>query len=114
MRRSCSSPETAVRWNVPLVVVVNDNRSLNQEIGPYSTAYGGELHGRHHELWHFADIDLSKVAESIGVRSWRVEKADQLEAVFAEAVEHGGPTLLDVTTDMDVLAPKGTTTPAPV
>jgi acetolactate synthase I/II/III large subunit len=104
--------ETAARWGVPLVVVVNDNRSLNQEIGPYTAAYGGSLHGRHHELWHFQDVDLSRVAESLGVRGLRVTKASEMESAMAEAVEHGGPVLVDAVTDMEVLAPKGVATPA--
>ncbi len=58
-----------------MIVVVNDNHSLNQEINPYTVAYGGRLAGRHHELWHFSDIDLARVAESLGVKGIRVEKA---------------------------------------
>lgn len=104
--------ETAARWNVPVVVVVNDNRSLNQEINPYTTAYGGALHGRHHELWHFKDIDLARVADSIGVRGIRVTKPEQLEAALHAAVDTRGPVLVDVVTDMEVLAPKGVATPA--
>lgn len=104
--------ETAARWRVPLVIVANNNRSLNQEIGPYTVAYGGELHGRHHELWHFADVDLSRVAESMGVRGFRVTKPAELEGALAEAVAADGPTLIDVVTDMDVLAPKGVATRA--
>ena len=58
--------ETARRWGIGTVVVVNNNRSMNQEINPYRVAYGGELHGRHAELWHFGDINLADVAESMG------------------------------------------------
>jgi acetolactate synthase-1/2/3 large subunit len=104
--------ETAARWQIPVVVVVNNNRSLNQEIGPYTAAYGGELRGRHHELWHFEDLDLARVAESLGVRGIRVTKPGELEGAMQQAVEAAGPVLIDVVTDMSVLAPKGVATPA--
>jgi acetolactate synthase-1/2/3 large subunit len=104
--------ETAARWQVPLVVVVNDNRSLNQEIGPYTAAYGGSLRGRHHELWHFEDLDLAQVAESMGVTGIRVDKPGDLESAMQQAVETRGPVLIDAVSDMSVLAPKGVATPA--
>jgi acetolactate synthase I/II/III large subunit len=104
--------ETAARWNVPLVVVVNDNRSLNQEIGPYTAAYGGSLRGRHHELWHFEDLDLAAVAESMGVTGIRVDKPGDLESAMQQAVEARGPVLIDAVTDIGVLAPKGVATAA--
>ena len=100
--------ETAARWGVPLTVVVNDNRSLNQEINPYRPAYGGTLHGRHHELWHFADVDLAAVAESMGVTGIRVTAASQLAGALDRAATTPGPVLVDVVTDIDAVAPKGT------
>lgn len=102
-----SELETAARWNVPLTVVVNDNRSLNQEINPYTVAYGGSLTGRHHELWHFEDIDLARVAESLGVTGIRVTRPQDLEPALARASEINGPVLIDVVSDIEAVAPKG-------
>lgn len=99
--------ETAARWGIGTVMVVNDNRSLNQEIGPYSAAYGGSLHGRHGELWHFEDVDFSNVAESLGIRGYRVTKPGDLASTLEQAFAEGGPAVVDVATDMDILAPKG-------
>ncbi|GFG54149.1 thiamine pyrophosphate-binding protein [Mycolicibacterium agri] len=107
-----SELETAARWNVPIIAVVNNNHSLNQEINPYTVAYGGKLHGRHHELWHFVDVDYARVAESLGVVGIRVEKASQLEPAMARAAETDGPVLIDVVTDIDAVAPKGSAQPA--
>lgn len=104
--------ETAARWRIPLVVIVNDNQSLNQEINPYTVAYGGQLHGRHHELWHFADVDLARVAESLGVKGISVSRPGELPAAIAQAVEHPGPVLIDVRTDRTAVAPKGSARPA--
>lgn len=97
--------ETAARWRIPVTVVVNNNRSLNQEITPYEEAYGGELHGRHGELWHFTDVDFAAVAESMGVRGFNVTKAADFGSTFARALETSGPTLISVQTDMEIMAP---------
>ncbi len=104
-----SELETAARWNVPVTFVVNDNRSLNQEINPYLPAYGGNLHGKHAELWHFNDVNLADVANSLGVLGLRVTKPSQLASAMQQAQEHNGPTLIDVVTDIGAVAPKGTT-----
>jgi acetolactate synthase-1/2/3 large subunit len=108
-----SELETAARWKVPLVVVVNNNNSLNQEINPYTVAYGGELRGRHHELWHFNDVDYARVAESLGVVGIRVEKAADFAPAMARAISSDRPVLVDVVTDIDAVAPKGSAHRAP-
>jgi acetolactate synthase-1/2/3 large subunit len=107
-----SELETAARWKVPLTVVVNNNSSLNQEINAYTGAYGGSLHGRHGELWHFRQTDFAQVAETLGVRGLNVNKPSEFAPALEQAVESDGPTLIDVTTEIEALAAKGTTEPA--
>lgn len=97
--------ETAVRWRIPVVLLVNNNRSLNQEINPFTRAYGGELRGKHHELWHFTDLDLAAVAQSMGATGMRVTRPTDLSNALAVAFETQGPVVVDVVTDMDALAP---------
>jgi acetolactate synthase-1/2/3 large subunit len=99
--------ETAVRWNVPLIIVVNNNHSLNQEVRPYARAYGGELRGRHHELWHFEKVDFAAVAENMGATGIRVTKPSEFASAMARAVEAKGPVVIDVISDRDALAPLG-------
>jgi len=101
--------ETAARWQIPAVIVVNNNRSLNQEINVYTKAYGGSLHGRHGELWHFEDIDFAAVAESMGVTGITVTKAADFESALDKAVGSPGPVLINVVTDMEALAPRSST-----
>jgi acetolactate synthase-1/2/3 large subunit len=100
--------ETAVRWGIGAVIVVNDNRSLNQEIHPYTAAYGGHLRGRHGELWRFSDVDLAEVARSMGAIGLRVDDPDKIEgalvSAFAQAAE-GRTVVVDAVTDISVTAP---------
>jgi acetolactate synthase I/II/III large subunit len=105
--------ETAARWKIPAVIVVNNNRSLNQEIHPYSKAYGGSLHGRHGELWHFRDTDFCAVAESMGVLGLTVTKASDFEAALEKALASNGPALINVVTEIEAMAPRSTTERAP-
>jgi acetolactate synthase I/II/III large subunit len=97
--------ETAARWRVPIVVIVNNNRSLNQEVEVYEPAYGGELHGRHHELWQFTDIDISRVAEALGASGIRVKRPTELAPAIASALQQGGPVVIDAVTDIEAMAP---------
>jgi acetolactate synthase I/II/III large subunit len=104
--------ETAARWQIPAVLVVNNNRSLNQEINVYTKAYGGSLHGRHGELWHFQDIDFAAVAESMGVLGITVTKAADFESALDKALASTGPALINVVTEIEALAPRSSTEPA--
>jgi acetolactate synthase-1/2/3 large subunit len=97
--------ETAARWGIPTVILVNDNRSLNQEVEVFEEAYGGKLHGRHHELWHFRDVDLAEVSTSLGANAVRVTRSEELTPALEAALQHDGPTVLDVVTDVDAMAP---------
>jgi acetolactate synthase-1/2/3 large subunit len=99
--------ETAARWNIPVVIVVNNNVSLNQEIITYTSAYGGRLHGKHGDLWKFRDSDLAAMAESMGARGLTVRRPTQFRQALEQAIETDGPVLIDVRTDIASLAPRG-------
>ncbi|HEY2201623.1 MAG TPA: thiamine pyrophosphate-dependent enzyme, partial [Solirubrobacteraceae bacterium] len=99
---------TAVRWGIGAVIIVNDNRSLNQEIHPYTAAYGGRLRGRHGELWKFTDVDLAAVARSMGAIGLRVSDPDRIETTLASAFSQaaeGRTVLVDAVTDVSATAP---------
>jgi len=98
--------ETAARWNVPLTVVVNNNHALNQEINIWTAAYGGELRGRHEELWRFDRTDIAAVSRGLGVPSVRVEHPEEVGPALDRAVDTNGPFLIEVITDTYAIAPK--------
>jgi acetolactate synthase-1/2/3 large subunit len=100
-----SEIETAVRWGLNVVVLVNDNHSLNQGVGPNERAYGGKLHGRHHELWQFKDVNLAKVAEALGANGIRVKKPRELAGALEEGFASERLTVIDVVTDIEAMAP---------
>jgi acetolactate synthase-1/2/3 large subunit len=51
--------------------------------------------GRYYSV-DFSRTDHAKVAAGFGLKSWRVEDPADLRGALREAVDEGGPTLVDV------------------
>ncbi len=97
--------ETAVRWNIAAVTVVNNNASGNQSKRGFDRAYGGEQTPQARELWTYRMVDLARVATDIGALGIRVERPADFPAALEKALKSGKPALLDVVTDIDAIAP---------
>jgi pyruvate oxidase len=81
---------TAVKYRLPIKVVVLDNHRLamikfEQEVEGYPE-FGTEL----------TNPDFAAYAEACGARGIRVEHQDQLADALADALKHPGPVLVDV------------------
>jgi acetolactate synthase I/II/III large subunit len=100
-----SELETAVRWNIPAVLLINNNRSLNMEIDIYTDAYGGKLERNHAELWKFTDVSFAKVAETMGAVGIRVEKPAEISGALERAFAVKKPCVVEVLTEIEALAP---------
>ncbi len=100
-----SELETAVRWNIPAVLLVNNNKSLNMEIDIYTDAYGGALKANHAELWKFADISFAALAEQMGAKGITVRKPNEISGALDEALSCGRPCVIEVLTEIEALAP---------
>jgi acetolactate synthase-1/2/3 large subunit len=99
--------ETAVRYGINAVIVVNDNRSLNQETRLFDAAYGGQQRGRAREMWVFEDINLAKVAEAMGCFAIRVERPSELRGAMERAFAANRPAVVDVVSDIKAMAARG-------
>jgi len=99
--------ETAVRYGINAVIVVNDNRSLNQETRLFDAAYGGQQRGRAREMWVFEDINLAKVAEAMGCFAIRVERPSELRGALERAFAANRPAVIDVVSDIEAMAARG-------
>jgi acetolactate synthase-1/2/3 large subunit len=97
--------ETAVRWDIDAVLLINNNRSLNQEIDIYTAAYGGQLRGNHAELWQFSDVSFAEVARSMGAQGLRVQKPGELAGALDKAFSSKSPSVVEVVTEMTAVAP---------
>src|SRR5438876_2790859 len=97
--------ETAVRWNIAAVTVVNNNASGNQSKRGFDRAYGGEQTAKARELWTYRMVDFARVASDIGALGIRVEKPAELAPALQKALHSGRPALIDVVTDIEAIAP---------
>ena len=101
--------ETAVRWNINTVTVVNNNSSGNQSKRGFDRAYGGEQTEQAGELWKFTDVNFAKIVEEMGAVGIRVEKAADFAPAMERAINMNLPVVVDVVTDIDALAPLAVT-----
>jgi acetolactate synthase I/II/III large subunit len=97
--------ETAVRWNIDAVTVVNNNGGGNQSKRGFDRVYGGEQTPKARELWTFSKMNFARLAEDMGALGIRVEKAAEFPAALAKALAANRPAIIDVVTDIEVLAP---------
>jgi acetolactate synthase-1/2/3 large subunit len=97
--------ETAVRWRINAVTVVNNNASGNQSKRGFDRAYGGQQTEQARELWTFNPMNFARLAEDMGALGLRVEKAADFAPALARALAAGRPAVIDVVTDIDALAP---------
>ena len=97
--------ETAVRWKINSVTVVNNNASGNQSKRGFDRAYGGEQTEQARELWTYTPVNFARIAEDIGALGIRVEKPGDLKPAIQRALKADRPVVVDVVTDIDALAP---------
>ncbi len=97
--------ETAARWNINAVTVVNNNASGNQSKRGFDRVYGGKQTEKARELWTFSKTDFARIAQDMGALGIRVEQASAFPAALAQALAAQRPAVIDVVTDIDALAP---------
>ncbi|MGE5526428.1 MAG: thiamine pyrophosphate-binding protein [Rhodospirillaceae bacterium] len=98
--------ETALRYGINLVVLVNNNGALSQEFPSLNRNYGGNMHGKSDELWKFrADFSFAKVAEAMGCGAIRVEKPGDIKAALQDAFAMNKPAVVEVMSDVREMAP---------
>jgi len=101
--------ETAVRWKINAVTVVNNNGGGNQSKRGFDRVYGGKQTEQARELWTFNKMNFARIAEDMGALGIRVEDAKAFPAALAQALAANRPALIDVVTDIEALAPVAVT-----
>ena len=97
--------EVAVRWNIGVVVIVNNNSGGNQSKRGFDRAYGGEQTAEGRQMWTFNNVNFAEIAQNIGAVGLRVEKAENIQTAIKKALQLNKPVIIDVVTDIDALAP---------
>jgi acetolactate synthase-1/2/3 large subunit len=97
--------ETAVRWKMNSVTVVNNNSSGNQSKRGFDRVYGGQQTEKALELWTYTKVNFAKIAEDMGAIGIRAEKPAEIAPAIARALKADRPVIIDVVTEIEALAP---------
>jgi acetolactate synthase-1/2/3 large subunit len=97
--------ETAVRWNINSITLVNNNSAGNQSKTGFDKAYGGTQTEQAKEIWNFTKVNFANIANEIGALGIRVEKPSDFNSALDQALNANQPVIIDVVTDVDAIAP---------
>ena len=97
--------ETAVRWGINAVIVVNNNGAGNQSKRGFDRVYGGTQTDKAREMWTFNNVNFAQIAKHMGAESMRVENPKDFTPALQKAIALNKCVILDVVTDVDALAP---------
>jgi acetolactate synthase-1/2/3 large subunit len=105
-----SLPEmaTAVMNNIPVVIIVQNNRGYMSIRGGQRKFMGRHVgsefnyHKRNGEPY---TANLSEVAKNFGLEAWKIDQAEELRPALEAAFASGGPALVEVATSRDAAGP---------
>jgi acetolactate synthase-1/2/3 large subunit len=97
--------ESARRYRIPAVIVINNNSGFGQNLTGVRRISGNRP-GRGEELIRFGPTDFTAVARAFGVRGIRVEQPGEIAPALAEALAANEPVVIDVVTDLEPRAPE--------
>ncbi|GAA6210181.1 acetolactate synthase large subunit [Cognatishimia sp. WU-CL00825] len=92
--------ETMRRWNIPMVLVVNNNSALGQGLRSVKKLYS-ERDGNLGDLVEFQKNNFADMAKTYGIKSFRVEKVEDIRPTIEQAIALREPVVVDVVTDPD-------------
>lgn len=95
-----SELETAVRWKIPTVTVINNNSVFGQSQLGVRRAYRGEA-GKQDEQYRFNATDFAQLARNLGAFGVRVEKPSDIKKALLDALASGKPAVIDVVTEAE-------------
>jgi acetolactate synthase I/II/III large subunit len=103
--------ETAVRQNINVIFIVNNNSAYNQEIPLWDNVFADKKSINHQpkELWAMNHINFAKIAEGFGCLGIRVEKPEEISEALKQAMTLNEPVVIDIVTDINAFAPKAWT-----
>jgi thiamine pyrophosphate-dependent acetolactate synthase large subunit-like protein len=92
--------ETAMRENIPVVLVVFNDEGLGNERAFQQAHYGGRLFAV-----DYRNPDFAALARSFGAHGEQVTKPQDLKPALERALGSGKPALVEVRIDQNTLAP---------
>ncbi len=103
--------ETAKRWGINTVTVVNNNSGFGQSVIGVENAYG-EDQGKKEDIYGFRATNFARIAQDMGCLGIRVESPDMISRALEEALTADKPVVVDVVTDLHCRGPIPWTSPS--
>jgi len=97
LHMNMAEASTAVRYGVPVITVIFNNRALGM-VRQWQDAFFGQ---RHSATEPERRTDYVKLAEGFGLRGFRCTGLQQFEAALAQALALGGPAWIECLIDRD-------------
>ncbi|MDX1484277.1 MAG: thiamine pyrophosphate-binding protein [Alphaproteobacteria bacterium] len=94
--------ETALRLEIPVVVVVLNNAALASEYHTQVRRWNGRYIA---DVVDYRDVDFAAVARAFGAHGARVEDAADIKDAVAEALAARAPAIIDVKSSKDARSP---------
>jgi acetolactate synthase-1/2/3 large subunit len=95
--------ETARRWGINTITIVNNNTRLAQGLRNLTNAHKG-IPGNMEELFTFAPTNYAAIAEAFGCLGIRVEKPQEIRPALEKALAANRPVIIDIASDQDAQA----------
>ena len=95
-----SELETAARWGINVVVVVNNNHCLAQCIRGIDRAYDKDI-GKKEDMYVFRELNFAEIAKNMGCEGIRVENPSEIKPVLQKSISLDKPVVVDVVTERD-------------
>ena len=96
--------ETAVRYNIPTVTVINNNQVLAQCSGDLKQVNASTEH-KGAKRFTFTSVNFSRIAKEMGCYAVRVEKPEDIGPAIEKAFESNRPAIVEVMTDKEAMVP---------
>jgi acetolactate synthase I/II/III large subunit len=94
--------ETALRCNIPVVIVVLNNSCLASEYHTEKRLRGGRVVS---EVLDFNDTDFAAIARAFGAHGTRVSDGNSIKDAIGDALAAKKPALVDVVVSKEAVAP---------
>lgn len=88
---ACGELETVVRANAPITYIVFSNAAF----GWIKASQHADCGKRYYNV-DFNRTDQAAVAAAFGLKTWKVERPEDLDEAMKQALHHDGPSLIDV------------------
>jgi len=100
-----SELETARRFKINTVTIVNNNGGLAQGIKDVHNIYAGR-DGTPEELYRFEPVNFARIAQEMGCNGIRVTDPNELAGAIAQGLQADSPSLIEVISGLHYRAPE--------